>query len=184
MDSLANHFLIAMPRMDDPQFHHTVIYICEHNDQGAMGLVINRSLNLELSAILHHVNVECDRTDVNRLPILWGGPANSDQMFTLHSAEQQWESTLALKDNLAMTTSKDILEALAAGKGPEKILITLGFAGWEAGQLENELLANIWLTAPADYNILFNLELDQRRNAAARRVGVDFTYLSDETGHA
>lgn len=182
--TFANNFLIAMPGMMDPNFQRTVTYICEHNEHGAMGIILNRPLDLHLISVFRHVNIQCDNPDINHTPIMWGGPINSDQLFTLHHPAGEWESSLHLKNDIAITTSLDILQAVSEGKGPKKILIALGYAGWEAGQLEAEIAANLWLTGPYVQKVVFEAEFENRWTDAAAALGVDFNNLSSDAGHA
>ena len=181
--SLTNHFLIAMPQLEDPNFHHTVAYICEHNDEGAMGIVINRPTELHLGEIFEHMGIDAAgaRSD---LPIYTGGPVQQDRGFVIHRPPGRWESSLPITDEIAMTTSKDILTAIAQGDGPRDLLIALGYAGWGAGQLEQEMAENTWLSGPADPSILFELPSERRWEAAAGLLGVDLHLLSGEAGHA
>ena len=181
---LKHHFLIAMPHMADPQFSHTLIYLIEHNEQGAMGLVINRPNGLNLADVLEQLRPD-DEAPIRcqGLPIFSGGPVQTDRGFVLHPAGQQFQATLELGE-LGLSTSQDVLFAIADGSGPDKYLIALGYAGWEAGQLEAELADNAWLTCPADKAILFDLPFDQRLNAAAARLGVDLSLLTSQAGHA
>ncbi|HSC84512.1 MAG TPA: YqgE/AlgH family protein [Pseudomonas sp.] len=181
---LKHHFLIAMPHMADPNFAQTVTYLVEHNEQGAMGLVINRPNDLSLADVLEQLRP--DDTPPARcqsLPIFAGGPVQTDRGFVLHPAGQSFQATLELGE-LALSTSQDVLFAIAEGSGPDKHLITLGYAGWEAGQLEAELTDNAWLTCPADPAILFDLPYDQRLGAAAARLGVNLSLLTAQAGHA
>ncbi|MHA6492058.1 YqgE/AlgH family protein [Pseudomonas borbori] len=181
---LSQHFLIAMPHMADPNFAHTVTYLVEHNAQGAMGLIINRPNGLNLADVLEQLRPDEDPPVICQgLPIFSGGPVQTDRGFVLHPAGPQFQATLALGD-LALSTSQDVLFAIADGSGPEKYLITLGYAGWEAGQLESELSENTWLTCPAAPDILFDLPFDQRLNAAAARLGVNLSLLTSQVGHA
>ncbi|UTW06224.1 YqgE/AlgH family protein [Pseudomonas benzenivorans] len=181
---LKHHFLIAMPHMADPHFAHTLIYLIEHNEQGAMGLVINRPNGLNLADVLEQLRPDDEAPAVcQALPIFSGGPVQTDRGFVLHPAGLQFQATLELGE-LGLSTSQDVLFAIADGSGPDKYLIALGYAGWEAGQLETELTDNAWLTCPADTAILFDLPFDQRLNAAAARLGVDLSLLTSQAGHA
>jgi putative transcriptional regulator len=181
---LKHHLLIAMPHMADPHFAQTVIYLVEHNEQGAMGLVINRPNGLNLADVLEQLRPDEDPpTQCQDLPIFSGGPVQTDRGFVLHPAGPQFQATLALGE-LGLSTSQDVLFAIADGSGPEKYLITLGYAGWDAGQLETELADNAWLTCPADNAILFDLPFDQRLNAAAARLGINLSLLTSQAGHA
>ncbi|HLD66938.1 MAG TPA: YqgE/AlgH family protein [Pseudomonas sp.] len=181
---LKHHFLIAMPHMADPTFAQTVTYLIEHNEQGAMGLVINKPNGLSLADVLEQLRPgTIPPASCQALPIFSGGPVQTDRGFVLHPAEHQYQATLALGE-LGLSTSQDVLFAIADGNGPDKYLITLGYAGWEAGQLEHELAANAWLTCPADPQILFDLPHEQRLDAAAARLGVNLGLLTSQVGHA
>jgi putative transcriptional regulator len=182
--SLSNHFLIAMPALDDPNFHHTTTYICEHDENGALGIVINRPLNMRLVEILRHMDIEPCSDAISSLPVYMGGPVQSDRGFVLHEPSGNWEATLKVTDKIGITSSRDILQAMAAGKGPDKAIITLGYAGWGAGQLEQELAANTWLSGPASSKILFDTPSENRWTAAAALIGVDLNLLSSDIGHA
>ncbi|MEK1906663.1 MAG: YqgE/AlgH family protein [Pseudomonas sp.] len=181
---LKHHFLIAMPHMADPNFAQTVTYLIEHNEQGAMGLVINRPNDLSLADVLEQLRPDDTPPALcHSLPIFAGGPVQTDRGFVLHPAGHSFQATLELGE-LALSTSQDVLFAIAEGSGPDKHLITLGYAGWEAGQLEAELADNAWLTCPADNDILFDLPFDQRLSAAAARLGVNLSLLTAQAGHA
>lgn len=181
---LSHHFLIAMPGMTDPAFAKSLTYVCEHNDQGALGLVVNRPINLSLGELFEQINLPLEPTELGNMPVHFGGPVQTDRGFVLHEPAGQWHSTLVVKEKVGMTTSKDILEALGQGKGPKNILITLGYAGWSQGQLEQELAQNAWLTVPATEHILFDLPAEERLPAAMALLGVDYATLSADTGHA
>ncbi|MCY1292869.1 hypothetical protein D9M68_592170 [compost metagenome] len=182
---LKHHFLIAMPHMADPNFAQTVTYLVEHNEQGAMGLVINRPNGLNLADVLEQLRPDDTPSALcQSLPIFAGGPVQTDRGFVLHNAGPQFQATVELGEQLALSTSQDVLFAIAAGTGPDKYLITLGYAGWEAGQLEAELVDNAWLTCPADGQILFELPHDQRLAAAAARLGINLSLLTSQAGHA
>jgi putative transcriptional regulator len=182
--SLKHNFLMAMPHMDDPAFAQSLIYLVEHNDQGAMGLVINRPSGLSLDDILEQLRPDQPgAVDCANLMILSGGPVQPDHGFVLHASGKRFEATLELGE-LALSTSRDALFAIADGCGPEEHLITLGYAGWDAGQLEAELADNAWLSCPADKQILFHLPHDRRLQAAASSLGIDLGLLSTQAGHA
>ena len=183
-DTLKSQLLIAMPSLEDPNFSRTVTYICEHNDQGAMGIVLNRPTDLSLSDVLKHMDIEGGLGDAGEQIVYLGGPVEEERGFVLHSHSPPWDSTLAVNDDISVTTSRDILEAMARGDGPAHTLVALGYAGWGAGQLERELQENAWLSGPSDESILFELPPDQRWEAAARLLGVDVNLLSSEAGHA
>jgi putative transcriptional regulator len=182
--SLTNQFLIAMPGLADPNFSRTVTYICEHNSQGAMGIVVNRPISLQLGDMLDQLNISATCAGARELPVYLGGPVQTDRGFVLHSGGRIWDSTLQITPQVSVTTSKDILEAIAQGQGPDRALIALGYAGWAGGQLEDEMSANAWLSGPATEEILFRTPAEQRWRAAARLLGVDLDLLSSEAGHA
>ncbi len=181
---LTNHFLIAMPNLMDPNFFHSVTYICMHNEDGAMGIIINRPMNVDLGDILEHMEIESTNLVANRLPIFAGGPVQRERGFVIHQPNEQWDAMLTIEDNIAVTTSRDILSALATGKGPEQVLVALGYAGWAPGQLEQEMVENAWLSIPADFDIIFDTPPEKRWETAAKRLGVDLTLLSSEAGHS
>ncbi|MCP4987408.1 MAG: YqgE/AlgH family protein [Colwellia sp.] len=201
MNSLENQLLIAMPSLGDPYFNKTVTYICEHNEEGAMGLIINLPVNITLSDLLKQIEPEDDTAQVmestqgdiaeatdstNSLEqlVLSGGPISQQRGFVLHSSQSGWSSSLVLSKELMITTSKDILLALGTKKAPEQFMVTLGYAGWGPGQLEQELQANSWLTTPADIEILFNTPIEQRWKKATEKMGIDLAHLSLDIGHA
>ncbi|MDD3608163.1 MAG: YqgE/AlgH family protein [Halothiobacillaceae bacterium] len=181
---LTNHLLIAMPGMGDPNFAQTVTYVCEHNEKGAMGIVINRLLELNLGDILDHMGIDCTQSAVRAHPVHLGGPVQVERGFVLHSPAGGWDSTLNVTEDIALTTSRDILQAIAQGAGPSRLLIALGYAGWGAGQLEQEMKDNAWLSTPAQQAILFDVPVEQRWHAAAGAMGIDLNLLSSEAGHA
>lgn len=183
-NSLSDHFLIAMPALDDPNFHHTTTYICEHDEDGALGVVINRPLNMRLIDILKYMGIEPGSDEISSRPVYMGGPVQSDRGFVLHEPAGDWEATLKVTDKIGITSSRDILQAIAAGEGPEKAIVTLGYAGWGAGQLEQELAANTWLSGPASSKIVFDIPSEERWTAAAALLGVDLNLLSGDMGHA
>ncbi|UFH49676.1 YqgE/AlgH family protein [Pseudomonas sp. KNUC1026] len=181
---LKHQFLIAMPHMADPNFAHTLTYIVEHSDSGAMGLIINRPQGLSLADILEQLQPDIEPPlSAQLVPIYAGGPVQTDRGFVLHSSGPTYQATVEL-GGISLSTSQDALFAIADGLGPKHSLITLGYAGWESGQLEAELADNAWLTCPFDADILFNTEPDLRLNAAARRLGVDLSLLTSQAGHA
>ncbi len=181
---LTNHFLIAMPALADPNFARTVTYICEHNADGAMGIVINRPLELSLGDVLGHMDITTEKSHVAQMPVVLGGPVQRERGFVLHQPAGDWEATLKVTDAIAITTSRDILSAIAEDSGPERMLIALGYAGWGAGQLEQEMADNAWLSGPANAEILFGMPYTERWEAAVALLGVDLSNLSDEVGHA
>ncbi len=182
--NLTNHLLIAMPGLADGNFHHTVTYICEHDDQGAMGIVINRPSGLHLGDILDQLDITDGLAQQSEQIIYTGGPVQIERGFVLHTHDGRWDSTLAITPTTSITTSRDILAAIAQGKGPDKSLIALGYAGWAGGQLEEEIKSNHWLNGPAEEQIIFDLPSNDRWQAAAQALGVDINLLSGDTGHA
>ncbi len=210
MISLENQLLIAMPSLGDPYFNKTVTYICEHNEKGAMGLIINLPVNITLSDLLKQIEPDEDdksdkisksselteKSDMNDITlvtditnsleqlVLTGGPIAQQRGFVLHSSQTGWSSSLVLSKELMITTSKDILMALGTQKAPEQFMVALGYAGWGPGQLEQELQANSWLTTPADSEILFKTPIEQRWKKATEKLGIDLAHLSSDIGHA
>ena len=182
--TLANHFLIAMPGLQDPNFSRTVTYVCEHTDQGAMGIVINRPMDIRLGEVLDQLNIVTNDRRVSGSLVYLGGPVQPDRGFVIHSHEISFDSTLSITPEISVTTSRDVLEAIADGTGPRHILLALGYAGWSSGQLENEMSANSWLSGPADEEIIFRMPAKQRWQAAAQLLGVDLNLLSADAGHA
>ena len=182
--NLTGHFLIAMPAMTDPHFVKSVTYICEHNDTGAMGIVINRPVELNLEALFAQLNLDISEQKIASQAAQFGGPVQIERGFILHQPAGSWDSTIAIHGDTALTISKDILEAVANGTGPEKFLIALGFAGWSAGQLEEEMSKNAWLTVEATDDIIFNIPNKEKLSAAMNLLGVDYASLSEVAGHA
>lgn len=181
---LANQLLIALPALADSNFARSVALICQHDADGAMGIVVNRASEYTLGEVFGQMGLESGDEGLRARPVLAGGPVHPERGFVLHDGGMQWDSTLAIADQLFLTTSRDILEAMARGEGPDNALVALGCAGWGSGQLEHELTENDWLTAPADAELLFDLPLESRWQAAAGRIGVDFAHLADYAGHA
>jgi len=182
--NLTHHFLIAMPGLDDPNFYHTVTYICSHNEEGAMGIVINKPLDLVLREVLEQMDISFKDDIANDTPIYDGGPVQSDRGFILHKYDKDWDSSMKVNDQIGIATSLDILGAIANGEGPENSFIALGYAGWAAGQLEKEMQDNIWLSGPADAHIIFDTPVEQRWNSAACLLGINIDQLSPDVGHA
>ncbi|MGE0485135.1 MAG: YqgE/AlgH family protein [Gammaproteobacteria bacterium] len=180
---LTNHFLIAMPTLEDPNFSRTVTYVCAHTAEGAMGIVINRPLEFTLGEVLEQMEMNNTDAAVAARPVFQGGPVHTDRGFVLHRPLGEWSSTVAVTDEVGLATSRDILEAVADGSGPADCLVALGYAGWGAGQLEQEMADNAWLSGPADPELIFDTPVDQRWTAAARRIGVDLDALSRDVGH-
>lgn len=182
--NLTHHFLIAMPNMADPHFVNSLTYICEHNQNGALGLVINKPIDMTLSSLFEQIRIPLSDQQLRLLPVHFGGPVQIDRGFVLHQPAGNWQSTLTINSEIALTTSKDILEAVGRGEGPSKVLVTLGYAGWSAGQLEQELGQNAWLTVQADPSVIFDLPVENRLPAAVKLLGIDISRLSDNVGHA
>jgi putative transcriptional regulator len=182
--NLTHHFLIAMPSMADPNFAKSLTYICEHNEQGALGVVVNRPIDMTLRALFEQIEIPLLDEERARMPVYFGGPVQVDRGFVLHRPAGDWQSTLSINRDIGLTTSRDILQAVGEGKGPGELLVSLGYAGWAAGQLEQELAQNSWLTVAAELNLVFELPAEQRLPAAMQLLGIDLTRLSDEVGHA
>ena len=183
-ENLKSHFLIAMPNLQGGFFAQSITYICEHDSSGAMGLVINQALDLCLDELLSHLDIEHPQF-CTTIPIMAGGPVNINHGFVLHRpTEQSWESSLTIAPDIHLTSSGDILEAIAIGLGPENAVIALGYAGWGAGQLEEEMSDNCWLTLPADSNIIFDTPYEQRLSTAVAKLGIDFNLMPLQAGHA
>lgn len=183
-DTLANQLLVALPALGDPQFARSVTLVCQHDAEGAMGVMVNRASEYTLGEVLRQMGIDCDDEALRAQPVLAGGPVHPERGFVLHDGEGTWDSTLAIADGLSVTTSRDVLEAIARGDGPAHALVALGCAGWGAGQLEQELVENSWLTVPADADLLFTVPLPLRWQAAAGRLGVDLAHMADYSGHA
>jgi putative transcriptional regulator len=183
-NQLTNQFLIAMPGMSDPNFSRSLTYICEHSTEGAMGIIINRTAELVLGDILDQLSYNTQSEEIYRQPVYQGGPMQPERGFVIHNDNSLWDSTMAVTDAISVTTSKDILEAISLGKGPRRILMALGYAGWISGQLENELSDNAWLSGPAHEDILFDLPAEQRLKMAAQQLGIDLNLMSAQAGHA
>ena len=183
--NLTHQFLVAMPELDDPRFQRAVIYVFRHNAEGAAGLVINQPSELPFDQLLHDIRLPplkpLQRPDQ---PVLHGGPVHPELGFVLHQGQVPWTSTLQSSDNIGITHSRDILDAISQGHGPSDFLVSLGYAGWEPGQLEAELAANIWLTVPASDDVLFHLPYEARWEASMKHLGLDWHHLSHEVGHA
>lgn len=184
MINFENQLLIAMPALDDSYFNKTVTYICEHNEEGAMGLIINLPIDLTLNELLAHIDADVESNPVMSQKVLTGGPIATQRGFVLHSSQGGWKSSLPLSQELMITTSKDILMALGTDQAPKNFIVTLGYAGWGPGQLEEEIKANSWLTTSVDSDILFNTPIEQRWKKATEKLGIDVAHLSNEVGHA
>ena len=183
-NTLSNQVLIALPALADPNFSRSVTLICQHDADGAMGVMVNRPSEYTLGDVFRQMGIASDDETLCARPVVAGGPVHPERGFVLHDGDQAWDSTLAIASGLYVTTSRDVLEALAQGEGPRAATVALGCAGWGAGQLEQELVENSWLTAPADPELLFELPLEARWQAAAARIGVDLARLADYSGHA
>jgi putative transcriptional regulator len=188
--NLTNQFLIAMPGMADDTFAGSVVYLCEHSDKGALGLVINKPIDIKLRNLFEKVELPLDREELAEQPVFFGGPVQTERGFVLHEHQgaadepAPYSSTMSIPGGLEMTTSKDVLEALANGAGPARVLVTLGCSGWSAGQLEDEIGRNGWLTVGADPRVIFDTPVEQRYDRALSLLGFDPHMLSQQAGHA
>lgn len=182
--NLTDHFLIAMPAMVDRYFAKTLTYVCEHNDQGALGIVVNRPIDVSLAGLMEQVSIAVTASGLDAVALHFGGPVQVDRGFVLHRPLGAWGSTLKVTTEIGLTTSKDVLEAIARGDGPAELIVTLGYAGWAPGQLEHELAQNAWLTVGAAPSIIFELPAERRLTAAMTLLGVDYATLGDTAGHA
>jgi len=181
---LTDQFLIAMPHMADPHFARTLTYVCEHNAEGALGLIVNRPTDMTLATLFDRVNIPLESPELAGMPVYFGGPVQTDRGFVLHRPAGGWQSSLRVNDEIALTSSRDILQAMSETGEPHEVIITLGYAGWAAGQLEWELAQNAWLSVPAVPAIMFGLPPEERLAAAMQLLGVDFATLADVAGHA
>lgn len=181
---LSNHFLIAMPSLEDGIFSQSVTYICEHDENGALGITINRPSEISLAEILSQLQIDTSSEHTLNQTVLNGGPVQIDRGFILHTPVGNWDSSLKVTDNIAVTTSQDVIQAIASNKGPTRSLIALGYSGWGPGQLEHELSENSWLSCPATEEILFDIPIEKRWRTAALLLGIDLQLLSSQTGHA
>jgi putative transcriptional regulator len=186
--SLANHFLIAMPAMADPNFSRTLTYICEHNADGAIGIIVNRPLDMNLAGLFDRVSIPLEDEQIGarfaELPVYFGGPVQTDRGFVLHRPAGHWQSSLNVSEEIALTSSRDILQSMGSAGEPDEVLVSLGYAGWTAGQLEWELSQNSWLTVAAQAGIIFDVPAEERLPAAMQLLGIDFANLSEVAGHA
>lgn len=181
---LNGHFLIAMPGLKDPNFERGVTFICQHNETGALGITINRATDLTVADVLGQLDIEVENNEWSGQPVLIGGPVHGDRGFVLHEVDGKWASSIQVSNELALTTSRDILEALARGEGPKRALLALGYAGWAPGQLESEIRDNSWLSGPADPSLIFETPIESRWVEAAQRLGIDINQLAGFAGHA
>jgi putative transcriptional regulator len=191
--NLTHHFLIAMPGLEDASFARSVVYLCEHSERGALGLIINKPTDINLLGLFDKVDLALGRSDLNEMPVFLGGPVQTERGFVLHDAmrrgnesadESAYASSMVIPGGLEMTTSKDVLEALSTGAGPRRVLVTLGYSAWGEGQLESELAENSWLTVGADLSVIFDTPVEQRYDRALRLLGLDAWQLSPDAGHA
>lgn len=183
-NSLANHLLVAMPGMADPNFGGAVVFLAEHTAKGALGLVVNRPTDITMATLFERIDLRLDIETLAQTPVLFGGPVQTDRGFVLHQPLGDWSSTVPVGNGVGLTSSKDVLESVARGEGPERLLVTLGYAGWGPGQLEQEISNNAWLTLPALPELLFDVPLEQRFDCAFRTLGIDPALLSSAAGHA
>lgn len=182
--SFKNHFLIALPALKDGFFSHSITYLCEHDAQGAMGIIINRPLDIDVDEILEQLDFD-GHVYNHRQPVYAGGPVHTDRGFVLHPRdEQQWEASVNVTDSVTLTTSLDILDAIARDRGPSQSLIALGYAGWDAGQLEEELQESTWLTVPASEHVIFDVSAENKVDAALAILGIHFAQIAPDSGHA
>jgi putative transcriptional regulator len=184
VDTLANHLLIAMPSLTEGPFAQTVVLVCEHSQQNALGIVLNKPLGMKLGDVMSQMKLEPTDMRIGEQPVLQGGPVSRDRGFVLHRPGGIWDSTHRVSDNVQVTTSRDVLAAIARGEGPQDAFVALGYAGWDAGQLEREMLDNAWLTLPMDEHIVFDLPFEERWQAAWQLLGVDSSRVSLTAGHA
>jgi putative transcriptional regulator len=180
---LNNQFIIAMPGLIDPLFHHTVTFLCQHTKEGALGIVINRSAEMKLGEIFKQMAIPVTSTKAAEAPVFAGGPVQQDRGFVVHTTCGDWDMTLPVSEDISLTTSRDVIEAIAAGEGPKQYLVALGYAGWSEGQLEKEILSNSWLNTPYGKQILFDTPISQRWNAAASQIGININQLTTPAGH-
>ncbi len=183
-DSLTGHFLIAMPSLNDGFFNQAVTYICEHDENGSFGIIINQQTGITLKQIAKEMAIETENNYNDKQLVFIGGPVDQGRGFILHRPVGNWQSSLKVNNNIALTTSKDILQAIINNEGPEDNIVALGYAGWAAGQLDHEMASNTWLSCPADEQIIFNTPVEERWKTAAKLIGVDLSLLSNDAGHA
>jgi putative transcriptional regulator len=181
---LQQQMLIAMPAMDDPNFSRSVTLLCQHNEEGAIGITINRQSAFTLGELFMQLNISCDNSEISSLFVLEGGPVNPDRGFVLHTPVEGYDSSVKINDDIMITTSRDILSAIAVGEGPNQFQVALGYAGWGDGQLEFEMRQNAWLSVPADKGILFDAALNARWEQAVGKLGIDINNLHGVGGHA
>jgi len=184
--NLTNQFLIAMPGLVDPNFRQAVTYVCAHNEKGAMGIIINRPLDLDLDEVLTQMDMKTPDPKIQSIPVYQGGPVQCNRGFVIiHQINSEWGSSINVGDEIGVTTSRGgMLKSISEGKGPKESLIALGYAGWRAGQLEQELMKNAWLSSPVDSEIIFNTPYEKRWESSAALLGIDMEHLSPDIGHA
>ena len=182
--NLTDNFLIAMPSLEDPYFSNALVYICEHTENGALGIIVNRPIDMNLAGLLEKIDIKLEAESLADLPVYFGGPVQLDRGFVLHRPVGKWQSTLAVNGDVGLTSSRDVLASVGSAGLPSEIIVTLGYAGWSAGQLEEEIAQNSWLTVAAKPSILFDLPPEERLPAAMQLLGVDFANLSEVAGHA
>jgi len=180
---LTDQFIIAMPNLADPNFFHTVAYLCQHNKDGALGIVINRPTDMKLGEIFKQMDINVTVPATAETPVFAGGPVQQERGFVVHTSGGDWHATMAVSETISLTTSRDVLEAIAAGEGPEQYLVALGYAGWGAGQLEKEIMDNSWLNTPPGKQVLFDTPVNLRWSAAADQIGIDINLLTAPAGH-
>ncbi len=181
---LGNQLLVAMPSLKDSQFGGTVTLLCEHSERGALGIILNQPLKMSLAELLDHLKLPPAPPGALEQPVLRGGPVQTDRGFVLHRPLRDFESTLRISETLHVTTSRDVLLAMSAGEGPSQAIVALGYAGWEAGQLEAEIRENAWLTTPVDDRLVFDIPFTERWHAAARLLGIELSRLAPTAGRA
>jgi putative transcriptional regulator len=181
---LNNQFIIAMPNLADPYFFHTVTYLCQHNDDGALGIVINRTTNMKLGDIFKQMKIPVTSDSAQQNIVFAGGPVQQERGFVLHPTGGEWDMSIPVSDSISLTTSRDVIEAIAVDKGPEIYLVALGYVGWSGGQLEKEMLDNAWLNSPYGKKILFDTPVEMRWKAAADQIGINIKKLTIPAGHA
>lgn len=184
ISTLANHLLIAMPSLHDPNFERTVIYLCEHHELGSVGLIINRPMQFPLSIVFEQLEIQPIRLENNRLPLMFGGPVQPERGFVIHKQAGGWRSSLVLQDEVTVTTSNDIIRAIAQDTGPKDVLVTLGYAAWTGNQLEQEVMDNVWLVCPYKSEILYEIPFNERWEYAGSTLGVNMNQISSSAGHA
>ena len=182
--NLTDNFLIAMPSLEDPYFAQALVYICEHTENGALGIIVNRPLDMDLAGLFEKIDIKLENPVLAKLPVYFGGPVQLDRGFVLHRPIGHWQSTLKVSDEVGLTSSRDVLTSVGSAGLPSEIIVSLGYSGWDAGQLEDELAQNSWLTVPAKSSILFDLPPEERLPAAMQKLGISFSQLSDVAGHA